>query len=73
MTVSIAYDFSTTGPGTFTIDPVPRFRVAGLDGTAKTHVADTRSVSVTITDGASKRELEFEKRPIVICKDGKKI
>ena len=67
--MSTAYDFSTTGPGTFTIDPVPWFQVVGIDGTAKTHVADTRSVSITVTDGVSKREVDLEKRTIVICKD----
>ena len=70
--MSIAYDFSTTGPGTFTIDPAPRFRVVGLDGSAKTHVADTRSVSVTVTDGVSKREVDLEKRSIVVCNDDSK-
>ena len=70
--MSTAYDFSTTGPGTFTFDPVPWFRVVGLNGTAKTHVADTHSVFITVTDGVSKREVDLEKRTLVFCKDAKK-
>ena len=57
--MSTVYDFSTTGPGTFTFDSVPRFQAAGLDGTAKT----------TATDGVSKREGDLEKRTTVNCKD----
>ena len=50
--VSTAYDFSTTGPGTFTISSVSRFQVAGLDGTVETNIADIHS----ITDSVSKRK-----------------
>ena len=67
--MSTAYDFSTTGPGTFTIDPVPWFRVVGLDGITETHVANTRSISITVTDGVSKGELDLEKRTSVACED----
>ena len=67
--MSTAYDFSTTGPGTFTFDSVPGFRVVGLDGTVKTGVTDTRSVSITFTDDVSKRELDLEKRSRVLCED----
>ena len=59
------YDFSASGPGTFTFDPVSRFQVIGLDDAARTasnttctSTANAHSVSITITD-VSKREIKF--------------
>ena len=67
MIVSTAYDFSTTGPGTFTFDTVSRFRVVGLGGTVKTNIANTNSVAVTVTDGVSEHKLDLRKRATVDC------
>lgn len=60
---STVYDFSTTGPGTFTFDPVSRFRIAGLSSTAKTisdatrlDADNVRSVSITVTGDVSKHD-----------------
>ena len=55
------YDFSTAGPGTFILEPVSSFQVIEADGTVET-ISDTsadndRSVSITITDDVSRREL----------------
>ena len=66
--VSAVYDFSAVGPGTFTFDPVPRFRIIGLNDTIEANTA--RSVSITITDDVSKRELDLEKRVASNCADG---
>ena len=72
-TVSAVYDFSTAGPGTFILEPVSNFQVIEVDGTVET-ITDTgvdsgRSVSITITDDVSKRELDLEKRVDSDCKD----
>ena len=71
-TVSSLYDLSTSGPGTFTFDPVSRFQVIGLDGSVKT-TSDTAgtnvvnghstSISIPITD-FSKRGLDLSKLTI---------
>ena len=67
--MSALYDFSGSGQGTFTFEPVSRFQVIGLNDTVYTTsgatravTANVRSVSITITDDASKRELKLEKR-----------
>jgi len=68
------YDFSATGPGTFTFDPISTFQVVGLDDLVET-ISDTvrikatvaRSVSITVTDDVAKRELILEKRAQVNC------
>ena len=72
--VSAVYDFSASGPGTFTFDPVSRFQVTELDGDLKatsdtTHIdiTNTRTISITVT-GVSKRELQFKKHRVV-CED----
>ena len=67
LTVSTAYDFSTSGPGTFTLDSISRFRIVGLDGTVETNIANTHSVTVTITDGAPKHKIDLRKRATVDC------
>ena len=71
LTVSAMYDFLAAGPGTFTFDPVPRFQVVGSNNIIETNMANTHSVSITITDGAPKRELSLRKRDIVVCSDSK--
>ena len=68
--VSAVYDFSTVGPGKFTFDPVPRFRIIGLNDTIEANTA--RSVSITITDDVSKRGLNLEKRATSQCGDDHK-
>ena len=72
LTVSALYDFSGSGLGTFTFDPVSRFEVIGLNDTVDTTsgaipivVADAHPVSITITNDASKRELKLEKRELI--------
>ena len=57
--MSTAYDFSTSGPGTFTFDSISRFQVAGLNGTVEPTIADTHSVTVTITDNVPERKLDL--------------
>ena len=77
LSVSALYDFSASGPGTFTFDPVSAFQVVRPDDSLKitsdsTHINATnaRSVSITITGGTSKRELNLEKRRLdVKCGD----
>ena len=64
------YDFSASGPGTFTFDPVSTFQVIGLDDNFET-ASDARPVSITITD-VSKRGLNLEKRHQVSCRDDNK-
>jgi len=73
------FDFSTTGPGTFTFDPVSTFQVIGLDDivetisdTSRINIANAGSVSITITDDVSKRELSLEKRARNTCTDATK-
>ena len=73
-TVSALYDFSATGPGTFTFDPVSSFQVVGLDDTDKAtsdpvriNVKNAHPVSITVTDDVSKRELDLKKRWIADC------
>jgi len=68
------YDFSATGPGTFTFNPVSTFQVIGLNDavenisdTARLNIANAGSVSVTVTGDVSKRELYHEKRARVSC------
>lgn len=68
------YDFSATGPGTFTFDPVPTFQVSGLNDVVETisdtvrlNITNTGSVSITVTDDVSKRSLNLEKRAEVVC------
>ena len=63
------YDFSTTGPGTFTFDPVPWFQVMGPNNSIKLNIANTRSVSITVADDVSKRELSPGKHDIIECLD----
>ena len=73
------YDFSTTGPGTFTFDPVSGFQAIGANNyaraipdSARTNTVNTRSVSITVTNDVSKRELGFEKRARVDCSNSTK-
>ena len=71
LAVSTLYDFSASGPGTFTFDPISKFRVAGPNDTYRIEIANARSISVTIAD-ASKRELKLEKRTKLIdCGDNR--
>ena len=70
--MSALYDFSGSGLGTFTFDPVSRFQAIGVNdtveatsGTTPIVTANVRSVSITIADDVSKRELKLEKRGIV--------
>ena len=65
--MSTAYDFSTSGPGAFTLDSISRFRVAGLDGTFETTIADTHSATVIVTAEISERKLDLRKRFTVNC------
>ena len=62
------YDFAAAGPGTFTFDPVSTFQVIGLDDIVEA-ISGTNagSVSITVTDDVSKRELYVEKRAHVSC------
>ena len=77
MIVSALYDFSGSGLGTFTFDPVSRFQAIGVNdtveatsGTTPIVTANVRSVSITIADDVSKRELKLEKRSTAIyCSD----
>ena len=72
------YDFSASGPGTFTFDPVSRFQVIGFNESVETtsdatrkNVVNGRSfpISITIT-GVSKREVELKKGDFdVRCSD----
>ena len=64
--MSTLYDFSASGVGTFTFDPISTFQVKGPNQTLKTNIADVHPVSVSITGGVSKR---FEKRQGIDCKD----
>ena len=66
-TVFAAYDFSAAGAGTFTFDPVTRFQVVGLDDAVEAETA--HSISITVTDEVSKRELNLEKRVTFQCDD----
>ena len=66
LTVSALYDFSGSGPGTFSFDPVSRFQVIGVDDNVETtsdatpiDIANAGSVSITITTGLSKRKLSI--------------
>ena len=68
------YDFSATGPGTFTFDPVSTFQVVGLNDdvetisdTTRINISNTGSVSITVTDDVSKRNLNLDKRAEVTC------
>ena len=68
------FDFSAAGPGTFKFDPVSTFQVIGLgdivetiSDTTRLNVANAGSVSITVTDDVSKRELNLEKRARVTC------
>ena len=63
------YDFLAAGPGTFTFEPVPRFQVVGPNDITiiEADTANTRSVSITVTNGVSKRELSLGKRKKVAC------
>ena len=77
--MSALYDFSGSGLGTFTFDPVSRFQVIGVNDTVETTLGATpivnakaHSVSITITDDASKRELKLEKRVDIKCPDESK-
>lgn len=70
------YDFSATGPGTYTFDSFSTFQVVGVNDHVETISDTTRvkptktcSVSITVTDDVSKRELNvnLEKRAQVNC------
>ena len=63
------YDFLAAGPGTFTFEPVPRFQVVGPNDITiiEADTANTHSVSITVTNGVSKRELSLGKRNKVAC------
>ena len=72
--VSAVYDFSATGPGTFTFNPVSTFQVAGLNDvveaisdTAHPNIVNAGSVSITVTNDVSKLKLHLEKRAEVSC------
>ena len=74
--MSALYDFSATGPGTFTFDPVSSFQVIGFNesvratsNTVRLNIANARSVTVTVTDDVSKRSLPFDKRVTINCED----
>ena len=76
-TVSVLYDFSAAGPGTFTFHPVSSFQVIGLEDTNEAtsdpvtiNVGNTHPVSITVTEGVSKRELDIKKRWIADCPPG---
>lgn len=62
--MSALYDFSASGPGTFTFDTVSTFEVIGDDAT-RFEIAKASSISITVTDDASRREIGLEKRRIV--------
>ena len=85
LTVSDVYDFSASGPGTFTFDPISRFHVIGPNNTvqpisdvARMNVVNAGSVSITITDvpttvpEVSKHKLKLGKRSNIVCSDPKK-
>ena len=62
--VSALYDFSGSGPGTFSFDPVLRFQVIEVDDGVETtsdatpiDIANAGYVSIIITDGLSKRRV----------------
>ena len=57
LTVSALYDFSASGPGTLTFDPVSTFEVAGVDDTSHIEKANGRSISITVTEDVSERSL----------------
>lgn len=68
------YDFSATGPGTFTFEPISSFQVIGLNGsvgaapdTVRLDVANARSVSITVTDDVSPLSLFHIKPGGVEC------
>ena len=71
--MSALYDFSGSGLGTFTFDPVSTFQVIGLNDAVETtpgatpiDIANAGSITITITDDASKRELELDKLVMVL-------
>ena len=69
--VSAVYDFSAAGPGTFTFDPIPRFRVIGTNNTIETSTA--RSVSITVIDVSKHELLDREiHEPVIDCNGDKK-
>ena len=73
-TVSSLYDFSATGPGTFTFDPVPSFQVVddtvgAASNTVSLDIANARSVAVTVTGDASKRSLHPDMPHQFKCND----
>ena len=81
LTVSALYDFSASGPGTFTFNPISSFQVTGrnstfkaISGTARTNIANagSGSVFITITHDVSKRELNLRKRARLNCSDPEK-
>ena len=73
------YDFSASGPGTFTFDPVSTFQVIRINDNFETTSDTTRikasnvhPVSIAVADDVSKRELNLEKRHQVSCGDNDK-
>ena len=70
LTVSALYDFSASGPGTFTFSPVSNFQVIEPDGTTHIETTDARSVAVTIA-AVSRHEPGLEKREMIGCADWK--
>ena len=75
-TVSAAYNFSTSGAGTYTFKSIPKLQVIGLNGTVETisdiNVDNTRTVSITVTDNLSKRQFNPNDPFKVNCNDDKK-
>ena len=64
LTVSALHDFSGSGTGAFSFDPVSRFQVIGVDDSVETtsdatpiDIANAGSVSISITGGLSKRRV----------------
>ena len=57
LTVSALYDFSASGPGTFTFDPVLTFKVTGVDDTSHIEKANGRSASITVANDVSEHNL----------------
>ena len=74
LAVFSSYNFSASGPGTFIFDPVSTFQVIGLNESCETTFGATRinatnagSVSITVINDVSKRELNLKKRQEVKC------
>lgn len=67
--MSRLYEFSASVPGTFTFDLTSDFQITRPDGTTHTETVNARSVSITVTKGVPKRELNLGKRVENLCPD----